>query len=280
MAASQVDLHTHSTASDGELSPVELVREANRQGIRILGLTDHDTLAGIPEATAAANEAGISLAPGLELSTDRDETSIHLLGYFVNPGNAELGAALAEFAQLRDQRAVQMVAKLNTLGIGISLADVMALAEDGVVGRPHIARAMVSGGFVRSVQEAFDSYLVRGKPGYVPKAKLDPVDAVRLVLVAGGIPVLAHPKDLPDLDTWLDELIGAGLVGMEVHYGGYGRTAKNQLAILAHDRDLIPCGGSDFHGMATKRDRPLGQPEVPIESARRLFAAAGRELPF
>ena len=243
-----VELHCHSVASDGSYSPVQVVALAAARGVRILALTDHDTVAGIPEAAQAAAQHGIALIPGVELSCSVDAGEVHLLGYFVQANDAAFLAALDRFREGRGTRGQAMVAQLNTVGIPITWERVQQVADGAVVTRPHIARALIELGAVTSITDAFDRYLTRGKPGYAEREKLLPPDAVRLVRAAGGVPVLAHPYSVANLDATLTEMVAAGLMGLEAHYGAYTPEQREALAALAAQHGLLTTVGSDFHG--------------------------------
>ncbi|MFN8540298.1 MAG: PHP domain-containing protein [Thermomicrobiales bacterium] len=195
-----VDLHTHSTASDGMLAPARLVALAVERGLRVLALTDHDTVGGVPEASAAAAATTtLRFIPGVELSTHVDAGEVHMLGYFIDPANQTLIDSLARFREAREGRAEGMVERLSAAGAPIRLERVLELAAGGSIGRPHVARALVEAGHAQSVGDAFDRWLVRGRPGYVERFKLTPADAVRLIREVGGVPVLAHPHSADDL---------------------------------------------------------------------------------
>jgi predicted metal-dependent phosphoesterase TrpH len=271
-AASLVDLHAHSTASDGLLAPARLVALAAERGLRILALTDHDTVAGLAEAAAVARARGPRLVPGVELSTQVEAGEVHILGYFINPGAPDLLGALARFQDARAGRAATMVERLAAVGAPIALARVVALAGGGSLGRPHVARALVEAGHAASVGDAFERYLVRGRPGYVERYRLTPADAVRLVRAAGGVPVLAHPHSAADLDALLPELVAAGLGGLECHYGDYDDRRKEELLALAARHDLVATGGTDFHGLGLAHQRSLGDTPVPLECVAALEA--------
>lgn len=273
VTAGSVDLHAHSTASDGLLSPAELVAEAARRGVRVLALTDHDTLAGLPAATAAAADHGIELVPGVELSSEAGKYEIHVLGYYVDPTDAALTAELAGHAAQRRTRADRVVERLSALGLPVSLDRVIELAAGGTIGRPHVARAMIEAGYVTTVGEAFDRYLANGQPAYVPRDNVPPEEAVALLSRAGAIPVLAHPFSTGDVEGTLRRLVPHGLRGIEVYYGEYNPERRMQLRAIADAWSLLPTGGSDYHGPAFKEGRDLGSVPVPAEVVHRLRAA-------
>lgn len=284
-----VDLHSHSVHSDGRQTPTELVAEAADRGLRVLALTDHDTVGGIAEATAAAAAHGIELIPGVELSTGGwvgsgngggadDAPEIHLLGYFVDPSDPRLAAGLAAYAAGRLERLGRIVERLAAIGIVLSAERVRQIAGPGTVGRPHIAHALVEAGHARDVRDAFDRFLAAGGPGFVPRPKVEPEAGIALIRQAGGVAVLAHPLGGPDRDpaTTLDRLVPAGLGGLEAHYGDYDAATRASLAALAARWGLVASGGSDYHGPDAKVGRLLGRPPVPMAAVDGLRAAAGR----
>lgn len=269
-----VDLHLHTTASDGKLTPSELVGEAARKGLKIIAITDHDSTEGLAEAFEEARKfPELKIIPGIELSTDIPKGEIHLLGYYISYWDQALQAKLAEFRDARFNRGKRMVEKLANLGIYIKWERVLELAQ-GAVGRPHVAQAMVEAGYVSSAQEAFERYIGRNGPAYAERPKMTPPEAVELVRKMGGLPVLAHPSDIENLEGVLDELQKAGLVGMEAYYQGYPPELVAHLAITAEKRGLIPCGGSDYHGLGSLSVVGIGEVDVPIKSAERLMAMA------
>ena len=254
------------------LAPARLVALAGARGLSVLALTDHDTTDGLAEALAAADGAGLRVIPGVELSTDVPAGEVHLLGYFVDPGAPVLVDALRRFREARGGRARTMVRRLNEIGLPVAWDAVARLAAGGTIGRPHVARALVEAGHAASVDDAFARYLVRGRPAYVERYRLTPVDAVRLVRAAGGVPVLAHPRSVADLDALLPELIAAGLGGLEVYYGDYDDEGRRELLALAERHDLAPTGGTDYHGPELAHSRDLGDAGVPFECVAALEA--------
>lgn len=269
---SQVDLHVHSTASDGRFSPAEIVRRAAELGLTVIALTDHDTVAGVDTALATAGDLpGLRVIPGVEISTDVPDGEVHLLGYFLDHTDRQLIAALERFRGSRQERARRMVAKLGNLGLDIDWARVQAIAGDGALGRPHIAQAMLEKGYVASFGEAFTRYIGHGGPAYVERGKMTPVQSVELVLRARGIPVLAHPLTASDPEALIIELKQAGLVGLEVYYDSYTADEVSQLLGLARRYGLIATGGSDYHGLDAGTETMLGGADVPLEAAERLL---------
>ena len=270
-----VDLHTHTTVSDGMLAPAALVHEAARRGLRVLGITDHDTVGGLDEAEAEAERLGLRLVPGVELGSDGGGTGreIHVLGYFVARDDPAFLIALDELAARRRERVEKIIQRLAEVGVPVAAERVAAFSGAGVVGRPHVARAMVEAGHVPDLPAAFDRYLASGRPAYVPRHPFSPEDAVRLVLAAGGVPVLAHPLSTGDVETVVDRLVEVGLKGVEVYYGAYPPETQTALRAIADAKGLVASGGSDFHGWLGKTERDLGGPPVPLDTADRLFAA-------
>ena len=217
MSAGAVDLHAHTTASDGTLSPRELVRTAARHGVRVLAVTDHDSTEGLAEALEEAGRLGLTVVPGLEINCDVEGAEIHVLGYLGDWGTAWFQDFLRAQRAERVARIHRIAERLTELGLPIDPAEVFALAGDGAPGRPHVAQVMVNRGYVRSVREAFDRYLRAGGPANVPRRRLAPAEAVALIRRAGGVPVLAHPG-LAGRDAMIPDLVRAGLMGIEVYY--------------------------------------------------------------
>jgi len=268
---SRVDLHLHSTASDGQFSPSELVAMALDRNLLAIAITDHDTTAGIDEALEAARGTGLEVIPGVEISCDVPHEEVHLLGYYLDYHHPALQGKLRAMRDARLQRAKGMLAKLAALGSPLPWEMVAELAGDGSVGRPHIAQAMVRMGCVDSTDEAFDLYIGRSGPAYVERYRLSPSDAVLLIKEAHGLPVLAHPLRVMH---FLLALVEWGLVGLEVYYNGYSAEDIQELAALARKFDLIPTGGSDFHGPGVLDTVDMGGVWVPVESVKRLRALA------
>lgn len=266
-----VDLHTHSTASDGLYEPADLLKQAHKAGLKTLALTDHDSTEGIEAAAAEARLLKIDFIPGIELNTDVDGGEIHVLGYFLDYQHPAFQTTLKVLRDARVRRGERMVELLNEQGIQISWSRVRELAQ-GSVGRPHVAKALLEAGYVQSIAEAFDKYIGSGLPAYVPRYKLSPTDAVHLINSANGLAVIAHPLGFPGLDklrTWLPTLQTAGMVGLETYYGPYSHKDEEALLSLAKQYSLIPTGGTDFHGPGI-HPTPLGGRFVPQESVERL----------
>jgi len=276
--ASRVDLHLHTKASDGALRPAELVQAAARIGIRAMAVTDHDTVNGVAEAREAASELPIEVIPGIELSASLDRDEIHVLGYLLDVNDPSLQKALRRLQEDRLAQAQAMVERLGALGHPLPWDRVMAIANGGSVGRPHIAKALVECDAVASVDEAFSRFLRRGGPGYVEGPKVLPQEAVGLIRKARGVPSLAHPIIVGasdyrlDLDRLLPMMMEAGLEGIETYYKGYTPEITASLLAVAERYRLIPTGGSDFHGGGVVADAELGGVDVPWESVERLRA--------
>lgn len=272
MRAIDADLHLHSTASDGTLAPAALVALASERGLRAIALTDHDTLDGLAEARRAADTVGLEFVGGVELSCELDGGEVHLLGYFVDEGHEELARELALSKERRVERGRAIVAKLNRLGVPLSYEAVALEAGAGAVGRPHVARALVSSRAVGSIDEAFLRFLRRGAPAYVAKVTLSTAGAIALVRRAGGVPVLAHPGLYRERDV-IQRLAAEGIAGLEVWHPKHSREQARRFEALAARIGLVPTGGSDFHDLAAGDSGP-GAEGVPLDAVERLRAAA------
>lgn len=275
-APAHVDLHLHSTASDGARTPAEVVRAARRAGLVAVALTDHDSVDGLHEAHAAGVELGVRVVNGIELSAVEGERETHLLGLHLAALHV-LDRALAALRDMRARRAEAIVERLQTLGVALSLADVLAYAGTGVVGRPHVARALVGAGWATDSRDAFDRYLGAGRPAYVAKEQLAVSDAIALIHQAGGLAVLAHPGPSGTRER-LESLAAAGLDGVEVRHPSHSPADTARLAALAEHLRLVPSGGSDWHGAAVG-PRTIGMMNVPAEWLARQearLAAVGR----
>lgn len=267
-----VDLHSHTTVSDGVLSPEELVDHAAAKGLRFLAITDHDATDGLARATERAEgHPSLTVIPGVELSADVEGSEVHILGYLDNYGEAEFQEEMKRFRDGRVGRAREMVEKLKGLGLEVDWERVKDIAGDGAVGRPHVAQSLVERGHVGSVQEAFDLYLGNGRPAYVGREKLKPGDAIRLIQSVGGKAVLAHPSFTRNVESLLPSMKAEGLAGMEVYYARYTLDMTSRMKRLADKHDLIPCGGSDYHGPGLGPDVDLGDVDVPESSVLRLL---------
>ena len=272
-----IDLHLHTTASDGRLSPTELIQLVADQGLRQVSISDHDSTEGLEEAFLAAQQfTDLRVIPGIELSTDVPGDEIHMLGYFIQYEDEEFQQVLKRFRRGRVDRAREMVEKLAALGLPLEWERVQAIAGDGSVGRPHIALAMVEAGYCKEPKDAFPEYLGRNGLAYAERVKLTPEEAVEMLLKVGGVPVLAHPAYLSDLESRLPELKAAGLVGMEVYYSKFDPDTIKHLQDLADQYDLIPSGGSDYHGLGNAGEPLPGSMGPPASTVERLEEAAER----
>ena len=248
----RVDLHIHTTASDGSLRPKEVVNYAKEKGLAAVAITDHDTTRGVREALEEGRRIGLEVVEGVELSVDFSGGTMHLLGYFIDPENEELNERLRVVQRARAERNERMVKRLNELGMEISLEEVRALASDGQVCRPHFAQLLVKKGYVRDVDEAFERFLRKGGPAYVEKFRFPPSEAIEFIRRAGGIAVLAHPftlnLDEESLERLVRELKDAGLEGIEVFYPDHTPEQTALYRDLARRYDLVITGGTDYHG--------------------------------
>ena len=272
--ASKVDLHLHSNRSDGRLAPAAVVASAKESGLEVIALTDHDTVSGIEEADRTAGELEVELIPGLELSTYDDSGSTHLLGYYVDPGNPDLLEFLESARASRWRRAQEIVEKLNGLGLGVTFDEVVEQTSgSSLIARPHIARALVDGGWVGHYAEAFGRFIAAGRPAYVPTRHTAPADGIRRIQAAGGLAFLAHGGKSHS-EAAIQELIDAGLDGLEIFHPDHGPEQVQKLQQLAADGDLLESGGSDWHGPRESRRGRLGSQPVPYEWYLRLQDAA------
>jgi len=264
-----IDLHTHSLRSDGALSPADLVKRAAARGVRVQALSDHDTLAGVAEAAATGRELGVRIIPATELNTESEWGDAHVLGYFIDPEDSELEKRLRWLRENRGRRIELMVEKLNALGYAVDLARVLEIAQGGALGRPHLAQALFEKGYVRSYDEAFNTLIAKDSPAYVARVGLTPLEAVTLVRTHGGVPSLAHPGTVVGLDEVLPKLVAAGLAGIEAYYGEHSPEMTARYLDRARALDLVPTGGSDFHGRG-EHGADLGGVFVPPETIDRL----------
>lgn len=274
----RIDLHSHSTASDGTQSPREVVERAATAALDVLALTDHDSAAGWVEAASAALRTGVTLVPGMEISTKYDGTGVHVLGYLLDPGYPPLDGELAKILAGREGRLTSMLAQLRAAGVEITQAEVFEQARSSpAIGRPHVADVMVAKGLVADRSEAFDAWLNFGRPGYVVRYATPTVEMIRLVTQAGGAAVIAHPwgrgsRRVVNVET-LKEFASAGLVGLEVDHQDHTADDRAILARLAADAGLLVTGASDYHGDG-KADHELGCNLTAPDQFERLLAAA------
>jgi len=274
-----IDLHTHSTFSDGTYTPEALVEEAARVGLSALALTDHDTAGGLPRFLRAAERKKVRCVPGLEISTTFDNKAMHILGYMIRHDDPALNARLAWLREGRTVRNREILQRLEALGYKLTEEDVARSAGEDVVGRPHVARALVKHGFAKNEEEAFERFLIRGRPAYARRRHYSPEESIEIIRAAGGVAVLAHPYALrmatPALRKLLARLQEAGLGGLEVYYPLHPLPLQLELLELAKELGLVATGGSDFHG-ALKPDIQLGRGfgplRVPDEVLEELYA--------
>lgn len=270
----RIDLHTHTTASDGTSSPTELVRMAWRLGLAAVAVTDHDTVDGLGEALEAGRALGLEVVPGIEISAEFQPGTMHMLGYFIQPDRPVFAEKLRVLQEARRDRNPIIAEKLNALGLAVTMDEVRAAAGGEQVGRPNFARVLLDKGYVSSMGEAFDRYLTKGGPAYVDKFRLSPADSVELIHQAGGLAVLAHPFTLglgeQVLETFVADLAACGLDGLEVYYPEHDPDQTRACLELAARHGLAVTGGSDFHGD--------NKPEVALGSGFQENLAVPAEL--
>ncbi len=277
-----VDLHLHTVASDGLLTSSELISRVAQTGLRVVAITDHDSIEGVDEALAAARDyPSLTVIPGIELSTGTERSEVHMLGFFIDYRDPGLAAALTRMREARVDSARRSVAKLNQLGIRISWERVQELAG-GAIGRPHIARAMVEAGYIETPQEAFNEYLGDNGLAKVERERLPAREGIAMIHRVGGAAAIAHPRTVDHLEEDLEGLVAAGLDGIEVFAEKYGADERASYAALAERFQLAPCGGSDYHAFGTEgelmpgaADVPGPPPWVPGELERRAEAHRG-----
>jgi len=270
-----IDLHLHTLASDGRLSPTELIQLVANQGLETISITDHDSTEGLAEAYEAAKKFPyMRIIPGIEMSADIPGDEVHVLGYFLDYHDVEFQEMLTELRRGRVGRAQVMVEKLVALGKPVEWERVLHFAGDGTVGRPHIALAMVEAGYFKEPKEAFEEYLGNDGLAYYDRPKLNPTESVAMIRKVGGVPVLAHPTFMNDMEAGIASLKKEGLVGMEVYYAQYDDDTVRHLARLAREYDLIPCGGSDYHGLGNTGEPLPGTLGPPEETVKLLEDAA------
>lgn len=279
----RVDLHLHTTASDGTMTPTELVDLCAERGLEVIAVSDHDSTEGLPEAQAAADSrGGLEIIPAIELSADIPGSEIHMLGYFLDVADPVFQRTLAQFREGRSERGRGMVRKLNALGYEIAWERVQEIAGDASIGRPHVAAALVEAGYFKYPNQAFDDLIGRSGAAYVERAKLTPEDAVRLLRENGAVPVMAHPTyskvktDRGEVRSLRDTLAGLqehGLMGVEVFYGDYTPEQVARLKTIADELGLIPCGGSDYHRSGNPGEPEPGFVGPPMETIHRLWDA-------
>ena len=270
-----IDLHIHTLASDGVCSASEIVQAAHSKGLKVLAITDHDTVAAIPEALQAAGEYGIEVVPGVEISTDYSLGLVHILGYHVDYQDVNFTQELAQMKKAREDRAKDVLNKLENLGMKVPFAKVAQIAGEACIGRPHVAQALVELGWVPDIVTAFDLYLAEGRPAYAERLKVTPVQACQMINRAGGVAVLAHPLTVRPYEPLLTSLLPF-LVGVEVYYSEFTSEQKNELLAVAKMYNLIPTGGSDYHG-EDRAGSVLGSGGTPDYVAAELKKARQRK---
>ena len=267
-----IDLHSHSTASDGVLSPQELLALAKGSGVFVLALTDHDTLEGLPVAMAEAARVGVQFVPGVEITAHVDDLEVHILGHFIDPDNNRLAEFLTSSRRDRIERVHRMIDKLWALGLPLDVDEVLSLARGPSVGRPHVAQAMIRRGYVASLKDAFDRYLTSGKPGYVERSKIPAAMAIGAIKAAGGMASLAHPGDYGH-DEIIPFLVQHGLDGLEVYHPEHDAESLFRYERMRLEYGLLAVGGSDYHGTGGLRSMGLGRPALPEARFEQLLAA-------
>lgn len=266
------DLHLHTNFSDGTYTPEELVAQAVRNKLSAIALTDHDTVEGCERAAQACRAAGIEFICGAELTAEQDENEIHILGYFLDAQNPKLLSEIGKFQAVRQDRIREMVAKLHQLDVPLKVEDVFALANCRSPGRPHVARALVKAGLCGSLDEAFERFLKKNRPAWVPKAKMDALTAIELIHQANGLAVMAHPG-LNRSDEVIPDLVEAGLDGIECFHTKHPLPTAEHYLRIAERFGLLVTGGSDCHGLS--KGRPLiGTVKLPYVRVEKLKAAA------
>ena len=275
-----IDLHAHSTFSDGSLSPEALAEAGREAGLSALALTDHDTVDGLPSFMAACGrQPGLTGVPGVEISAEVEKGTLHMLGYFVDPLDTGLCEVLRKSRDSREIRNMEILDRLRRLGMPLEAADVARFSGEQVAGRPHIAQAMLAKGYVQTFREAFDRFLGRGREAYANRFRLLPEESIALIRDAGGVPVLAHPFTLylrgPKLGAFVATLKDAGLEGMEIYYPEHDKRRRRRYAALARELDLVATGGTDFHGVITpgiRLGKGRGKLNVPDQVLDELAA--------
>lgn len=278
----EVDLHLHTTFSDGTLTPTQLIKLCASKGLSVIAISDHDSTEGLDEANQAMVEfPQMELIHAVELSTDVPRSEIHLLGYYVNIQDRSFQSILSRFRSARLDRGKEMVERLREIGLDITWEQVETIANGASIGRPHIAAALVESGYVQYPKDAFDKYIGRNGIAYIERIRVTPVEAVEILVKNGALPVMAHPtyysessqiNDFSDLKPALFELKEAGLVGMEVHYKDYSPDLIMELGNIAKELDLIPCGGTDYHASGNPGEPLPGYIGPPVETINSLSA--------
>lgn len=270
----KADLHVHTTASDGTMTPTWVVEMAANIGLGAVGIADHDTMGGIKEALDAGRRRNIILVPGVEINTDFGKHELHILGYFIDPDSSYLHDKLDYLRSERMTRGIRIVERLNQIGLKISMDRVKEIADGAVIGRPHIGRAIVEAGYTGSLNSAFGKYLVQGTPGFIDRYKLTPIDAIQIVKASGGVAVMAHPAKTHD-DEIIPELVKAGLQGLEAYHTDHTSQQRRRYIKMAKKYDLLVTGGSDFHGPDNMKDIEIGNAVCDLSVVQQLRELAG-----
>ncbi|ACL69933.1 PHP domain-containing protein [Halothermothrix orenii] len=253
-----VDLHIHTNASDGSLSPGEVVKKAIDLGYKAIAITDHDTVAGIIPALQVARKSSLEVIPGIEINTDIEDRELHILGYFIDYTKPDLLKELSSLKKMREKRARKMVQKLRNMGINIEWEEVINIAGQGTIGRSHICQAIINKGYADSWKEVFEKYIGKNSPAYVPRKKLTPLKAIKLIKECSGIPVIAHPGLVGD-DDLVKWIIKHGIEGLEVFYYEHSEEECQKYLNMAKENNLVVTGGSDDHGPGNKDGLRLGK---------------------
>lgn len=271
------DLHVHTSFSDGTCSPEEVVTLAKKNGISKIAITDHDVVDGIDPARKKGEELGVEVIPGIEFTTEAQDTELHILGYFINHSDPKLLEAIGRMQKGREKRIYKICEKLKSLGVELDPEKVFAIAGHRAAGRPHVARALIEAGYVRDMREAFNRYLDFHGPAYVSHYKLSPEEAVKMVAAAGGVAVFGHPA-VSNCDEIIPDLMVAGLRGIEAYYSGHDQGQTQHYLNLAKKYGLLVTGGTDYHGTRSGREIDLGTITVPDEAVEKLRAASHEHL--
>ncbi|MCR4425162.1 MAG: PHP domain-containing protein [Firmicutes bacterium] len=278
MSEKRVDLHCHTTASDGTFTPGELVRAARDRGLAAIGITDHDSVDALDAGMEEGSRIGVEVVPGVEISTDVEDSEVHILGYFIDHHDERLGELLSAQRQSRRERVGKMLEKLATLGVKLTFDEVLDVAGDGAVGRPHVAAALIRAGYATSWEDAFLRYIGRRAPAYVRRSKLGPVEAVSEIRAASGVPVMAHPG-LNHMDHIIPELVAAGLRGIEAIYPEHSQEQCEHYEKIARKYGLVVTAGSDCHGPRSKSGVILGRATtdyLAVNQLRRIHQGMAR----
>lgn len=265
----KADLHIHTTASDGQLTPEEAVKWASIKRLSAIGITDHDTVKGIQAAIEAGEKRQVEIVPGIELSTIYDNEEIHILGYYIDYQEKWFLDEIENIQKSRYNRASGMIKKLNALGIDITLEQVERIADDGIIGRPHIARAMIEKGYIETIKDAFNDYIGKDGPAYVERYKLSSEEAIRMINRLGGIPVLAHPGLIKN-KALIGKVLVLGIKGIEAYHSKHNDEDIRQALQIAKSRNLIVTGGSDCHGIFFNNEPILGNVSVDYQVVAEL----------